>query len=247
MDLSMRSASTKAAIAALLLGALPLAALAQTRTEVAAEEFGGTLGNFTQTNPNWGNMTITGGIVHGSFASQTDALQSVVYSGSGSFAGHQYSSIKITALPFISADYSIGVTCFASTDTNGARDHYSVTIQAGGAGPTYVTVLDKVVNGTRTQQHSASVTWSVNDYVSLDCDGTTVTVMKGTSHATASALGGSFTWTDSSLTTGNPGIAGSGSSSGATGDSWSGGTVSAGGGGSVVPIISHNRRQRAVH
>jgi hypothetical protein len=190
-----------------------------TRTSIATAD-GTSLTNFTQLNPNWGSIEISTDVFTAS-ASNGSNEAAAVWSGSGSFTNDQYAEITIGGLAFLSADFAMGVICRASTDQNGARDFYFAYVAADSGGPNYTTVLGKVVNGTRTVLHSASNAWANGDEISLETEGTTVRLCKNTV-----ALGGSFTQTDSSLSTGNPGIVANGSI--LTGDDWVGGNLSTG-------------------
>lgn len=139
--------------------------------------------------------------------------------GAGSFTDDQYSSIVITALGNVSTSYSIGVICRASGDTDTVRDFYEVLVLSDSNGPNYTTQVNKVVNGSRSALDSTSRAWAVNDRVELECEGTTIRAMKnGVTF---------FTTTDSALTTGLPGIAGSNDQvdTNSTGDDWEGGNL----------------------
>jgi hypothetical protein len=127
-------------------------------------------------------------------------------------------------LTFQSTGYYIGVAVRCSADTDGARDYYALIVSSDAAGPNYTTRLIKIVNGSATTLHSASVAWASGDTVELEVEGTTLTGMKN-----GSALGGSFTQTDTSLTTGKPGILGAtDTDTSATGKNWVGGNLTAG-------------------
>jgi hypothetical protein len=127
-------------------------------------------------------------------------------------------------LTFQSIGYYIGVAVRCSADTDGARDYYALIVSSDAAGPNYTTRLIKIVNGSATTLHSASVAWASGDTVELEVEGTTLTGMKN-----GSALGGSFTQTDTSLTTGKPGILGAtDTDTSATGKNWVGGNLTAG-------------------
>ena len=195
------------------------------RSAVATENFSGTLGNFTQVNPTWADLAITSGVVHGDAtgADSGGEVGAAVYSGAGTFSNDQYSSLVIGGLSWQSLAFNIGVIVRASTDTNANRDYYQVVVASDQAGPNYTTILSKVVNGTRTQLHSASAAWANGDRIELEAEGTTIRVMKN-----GTALGGSFTQTDSALSTGKPGIAGSGDSTHISGDDWEGGDLTSG-------------------
>jgi len=192
------------------------------RSSVATDNGALTGGNWTQLNTDW--ASVTGGTVFGASAANSNNEAAAVWSGSGSFSNDQYAEITIAALSFLSVDYAMGVIVRASTDTNSARDFYFATVAADSSGPDYTTVLGKVVNGTRSVIHSASVAWSNSDLLSLEAVGTSISVFKN-----GTALGGSFTATDSDLSTGKPGICANGDGASPTGDDWVGGDITADG------------------
>lgn len=189
-----------------------------TRVSVATAD-GTSLANFTQLNSDWGSVAIDSGVFSASAASNVNEA-AAVWSGAGSFTNDHYGEITIGGLSFLSGDFVIGVICRASTDTNAARDFYFAYVAADSGGPSYTTVLGKVVNGTRTVIHSGSVAWTDGDEISLEAEGTTLRVCKN-----GTAIGGSFTQTDAALSTGKPGIVANGSAP--TGDNWVGGSLSA--------------------
>lgn len=189
------------------------------RSLIASDAFA-SMANFTQVNPNWGNVTAASGTITGSFSGSDAAgeVQAAVWSGSGTFSNDQYASLAIVGLAFLGSSDGIGVIVRSSTDTNGSRDYYQVFIAADSAGPNYTTIFSKVVNGTRTQLHSASSAWANGDRVELEAEGTSIRVCKN-----GTALGGSFTQTDASLSTGKPGVCASGVT--VTADDWEGGDI----------------------
>lgn len=187
------------------------------RVSVATAD-GTSVANFTQLNSAWGSISVGSGVFSCS-SSNTANEGAAVWSGAGSFSDDQYAEITIGGLSFLSGDFAIGVICRASTDTGAGRDFYFAYVAADSGGPNYTTVLGKVVNGTRTVIHSAANAWANGDKISLEVDGTTLRV-----HKNVTALGGSFTQTDTALTTGKPGIIANGSSP--TGDDWVSGTLS---------------------
>lgn len=206
----------------LLLIASPLYA---TRTSIATD-------NFNRAGPalgaNWATLNNLAGddmkIVASARvtgATSGSARAAARWVGAGSFTADQYSSLAITALGFLTTSYSIGVICRASADTDSARDFYEVLVLSDSSGPNYTTQVNKVVNGTRTTLNSASRAWAVNDRVECEAEGTTIRGLKN-----GSAF---FTTTDSDLSTGNPGIAGSNDQVDAdsTGDDWDGGNLTA--------------------
>ncbi len=191
------------------------------RTVIATDNGALTGGNWTQLNTDW--SSVTGGTVFAASASNGSNEGAAVWSGTGSFTDAQYAKITIGGLAFLNSAHAIGVIVRASTDTNAARDFYFAYVAADTAAPNYTPVLGKVVNGTRTVLHSATVAWANGNTLSLEVDGTTLTVFKNDV-----ALGGSFIQTDASLSTGKPGICANGPAP--TGDDWEGGNITAGGG-----------------
>lgn len=179
-----------------------------TRIVVATDNFNrASLGaNWANQNTNWGTVQTSGSTVFTANASNTNNEAVARWVGAGSFTDDQYSEVTIGGLTFLSASFAVGVIVRASADTNGDRDHYFAEVQADSGGPNYTTVLGKVVNGTRTELHSAALAWVDTDKLSLEVEGTTLRVCKN-----GTALGGSFTQTDASLSTGLPGILANGS------------------------------------
>lgn len=191
------------------------------RSPVATDNGALTGGNWTQLNAvNWGS--VTGGTVFSSSATNTNNESAAVWSGSGSFSNDQYAEVTISGLSFQGSDYVMGVIVRASTDVDTARDFYFAYVAADSSGPNYTAVLGKVVNGTRSVLHSASMAWSDSDTISLEVVGTSLSVFQN-----GTAIGGSFTTTDTDLSTGKPGLIANGSVP--TGDDWVGGDITSGG------------------
>jgi hypothetical protein len=203
------------------------------RTLIASDNFnrvGPALGaNWAQLNPlNAGDVEIGGSdYIFNGFTAATGEGGAARWTGAGSFSNDQYASLVLDFIDdFISTAYNVGPICRASADTEGGRDFYwaAVACQAGGGG-TWATSFGKIVNGVRTQFHSANVAWSVGDRIELEVEGTTVRLCKN-----GTPLGGSFTTTDSALSTGKPGVHAAGSSAAIRGDDWEGGDITAAGG-----------------
>lgn len=182
--------------------------------------------NWAQLNSFWGNIAIaSSSYVYGTNSNRQPGDGAAArWVGAGTFTADQWASVQIVALPYQSATYNIGVICRASGDTDSNRDYYFAAVSADSPGPNYTTTLGKVVNGTRTVLYSASVPWAVGDRIELEVEGSTLRVCKN-----GTALGGSWTVTDTSLTAGQPGVLSGGSVVG--GDNWEAGGFSAGGGG----------------
>jgi hypothetical protein len=191
------------------------------RTSVATDNFNvsSLSSNWTQINPEYGSMTIYGSARVASSHSQPPSNAQAARWNANSFANDQYSSLKIEVLTWLGNNYHVGVICRASGDTNGNRDLYYVTVANVNGGSPYYTAFGKIVNGTHTSFHVADVAWTVGSRIELECEGTTIRAMKD-----AVALGGSFTQTDSSLTSGNAGIYGGGGDY-VAGDDWEGGDL----------------------
>ena len=197
------------------------------RTQIAFDDFnraGTALGS------NWTTMnTAVGGDVlidssvkfKGQFGLQADSNRaSARWSGAGTFSADQYSECRLeglTGAPY-GATTSVGVVCRASGSA-GTRTFYSFTMIPATPGA-YETSLEKCVNGTRTVLYAGTVAWVLNDLISLEVEGTTIRACRN-----GTALGGSFTVTDASISTGAPGVIASGAT--IFGDDWTGGDVTA--------------------
>lgn len=182
-------------------------------------------GNWTQLNTDWGTVGVSSGVCACN-ASNTNNEGAVVHSGGTYTANSQFAEIEIGGLSFLSADFLIGVIICASTDTGAGRDCYFGYVAADSGGPNYTTVMGKYVSGTRTVLRSATSAWANTDKVGLGkFDGVVVLLKNRVPLAGTWADGAStFSQTDSSLTTGNPGIIANGTSP--TGDNWVGGNLS---------------------
>jgi hypothetical protein len=192
------------------------------RTLIASDAFSGTLSNWTQTNSIWGSLAISSGqITSNSGSMVNDSTPSMRWTGSGTFTDDQYSSLTIKAFAFLDINYGLAVTVRNSTGADGAQDYYGAAVHGDGSG-NYTTRLFKVVNATYTSLYSASMAWATNDVLSIEVEGTTLRLCKN-----GTAVGGSYTLTDSSLSTGVPGIAGQGGNT-MMGDDWEGGNITAG-------------------
>jgi hypothetical protein len=177
--------------------------------------------NWSQRNPNWSSIAITASTVFWASASNANNEACAAWVGSGTPTNDHRSEVSVVTFDFQSIDYCIGVACRVSTDIDGARDFYFAFVAGTSGGPNYTTVLGKVVNGTRTVLHSASVSWTAGDEISISCVGSTISVQKNTVD-----LGGSFTQTDTDLTTGTWGIIANGPA--LQGDNWNGYSITGG-------------------
>jgi hypothetical protein len=194
------------------------------RTSIATDNFNrASLGSdWAQlNNGNAGAISIDSSIrIKGQYASQpTDQHAMVRWVGAGTFTDDQYSQVKlVNPLDNVGANYRHGVIVRASADTDSTRDCYEAYI-AQDSVTTPTTYLAKWVNGTRTGLYSATQTWAANDTISLEVEGTTLRVCRN-----GTPLGGSWTVTDSSITTGLPGVS---ATHGCYSDDWEGGNMGA--------------------
>lgn len=152
----------------------------------------------------------------GQFGTQpTDQKATARWIGAGTFTNDQYASIKIVLAPSIPGN-PVGV-CVRASGSAGTRTLYEAFVD-GNVG-TQTTSLNKWVSGTRTVLYTdTAITWAANDLISLEAEGTTLRVCKN-----GTPVGGSWTLTDASISTGVPGITVAGS--GIFGDDWEGGNV----------------------
>lgn len=206
------------------------------RTSIATDNFnraGPALGaNWTELNAlNAGSPSIVAStVMQGGSAGHIAACR---WDGAGTFSNDQYSSIVALDLTFSSANYAQGVICRASADTHTARDYYFFVVLSNQVG-----ALGKIVNGTETILHSDSVSFANGSRIELECEGTTIRAMKD-----GVALGGSWTVTDASLSTGKPGIAPVGGDEVCTADDWEGGDITAGSA-SIAPLLVNLFKRR---
>lgn len=188
------------------------------RSSVATDDFNrASLGsNWTQTNPAASNIAILSSIV---IYSDAASSATAYWSGTGSFTTNQYSKLKVTGLANLSTGYWIGVACRMSADINSQRDSYVYIVYANGSG-TYRTDIGKYVDDVWTQLDTADLTWSVGDTIEIECEGTSPTTIRGYKNGVQQQ-----STTDSSLSTGKPGVSAAGNSSSVTGDDWEGGNL----------------------
>jgi hypothetical protein len=193
------------------------------RTQIATDNFNrASLGaDWANLNAGWGSVSIESSTVAYSSGAWVIGSQEAVarWVGAGTFTDDQYASCVILETPYQSVDYYCGVCVRASADTDGSRDYYGAIVQFDRASSPYPTVLFKVVNGTYTSLYNATYAWAVNDRIELEVEGTELRVCKN-----GTPLGGSWTTTDASLSTGKPGIIVSGSTA-VSADDWEGGNI----------------------
>ncbi len=173
----------------------------QRRVQVISDDFnrtGGLLGS------NWTDLiTASTALIVNDMVRGTSLItgSAAIWTGSGTLTANQYADVEIRSLNNLSTDYWIGVLLRASTDTDANRDYYLARVFENSAGPTYTTEISKVVNSSLTVLYSAAQSWTVSDRIGLEAVGTSLMLTRN-----GVALGGGFTLTDSTLTTGRAGI-----------------------------------------
>jgi len=192
------------------------------RTAIATDNFN--RADAPGLGPNWGNV--------GQFATSSGVMRinasiniygggggpsAARWVGAGAFTADQYSSLVLTGT---GTDFSyVGVIARASADQDAARDYYLYRMR----GIFGTTDLVKCVNGVETTLSAtpATLTWVDGDRIEIECEGTTIRgLQNGVVRHTA---------TDSSLTTGAPGVFGAHVSVVPPfGDDWEGGNITAG-------------------
>lgn len=190
------------------------------REAIATSNFTGTNGdppaNFTALNSGDGTITID----TNRFESNTSfSLLDSRWTGSGTFTDDQYAKCVVTGLSNPGGLQKTGVVARASADTGSGRDMYRAYVLEDN---TTAIVLEKIVNGSVTQLNSTNVGAFANgDTVEIECEGTTIRSLRnGTQVASV---------TDSSLTTGKPGICSElGFGPNTFGDDWEGGNITSG-------------------
>lgn len=197
------------------------------RTSVATDNFNrASLGtsDWTQLNTSAsGDVQIdTSTRIKGQYGTQPGGNRAAArWVGAGTFADDQYASIRLATNPAAgdSPTNSCGVIVRASSGTGASRNYYEAyVVQSASASVT--TVLAKWVSGTQTVIATGTSTWATNDLLSLEAEGTTLRVCRN-----GTPLGGIYTVTDSSLSTGAPGV--TMSSFGVLGDDFEGGSIAA--------------------
>lgn len=209
------------------------------RTQIATDAFTratlNSTGDWAQLNSAWADVQIYSSVSAngaGAWIPTNNNCAAARWVGAGTFTDNQYASVAFSGLAFQSQANWVGPVVRASADIAGARDYYFAAITADSAGPTYTTFLCKCLDSTITTLYSAAVTWSNGDTLDLEVSGTTLTVCKN-----GTALGGSWTQTgQADLTTGLPGIAGSGGSTSIMATDWYAGSVSSA---SAAPIVAY--------
>lgn len=147
----------------------------------------------------------------------TDQKATARWIGAGSFTNDQYASVKLVNAPTSGSPGNTAGVCVRASGSAGTRTFYEAFVEANVTSPP--TSLSKWVSGTRTVLYSdTAITWAANDLLSLEVEGTTLRVCKN-----GTAIGGSWTVTDSSIATGVPGVVMSGVY--IYGDDWEGGNI----------------------
>ena len=192
------------------------------RSSVATDNFNRTSldGNWTQLNAGNGSITIFSSVrVGGSHSQPPDAGMAALWNAD-SFADDQYAQLVIETIAYINKSNHVGVIVRASTDTGSGRDYYYVTVGGDQFGSNDNTTFGKIVDGTNTEfVQNTDTDWAVTDTLELEAEGTTIRVLRN-----GVALGGSFTTTDSDLSSGSAGLIGGGADN-MTGDDWEGGDI----------------------
>jgi hypothetical protein len=201
------------------------------RTLVASDNFnraGPGLGaNWTQIN-NWagGDCTIASSTVlqgaGGGASGSVISTGTIMWSGAGTFPDDQYSKATISAFDFQSTAYSACamVRCSGDVNVNGGQmDYYAAVVFLDAAsGGTHTTALVKVVNGTQTTLGATvGIVYSNADTVECEAEGTTIRFFKNGVEQ--------YTRTDSSLTSGKPGVLLAGAGITTRLDDWEGGSL----------------------
>lgn len=143
-----------------------------------------------------GNSRVTG-----QFSASGNDSPSMRWTGSGTFTNDQYSSVSLLGLSILTSTVRAGVRvrCGAGTETAGISG-YEAYIQYDGSG-TYTTILAMHNGATFTTLNSGTLAWANTDLISIEVQGTTIRLCKN-----GTPIGGAWTQTDSTLTTGQPGV-----------------------------------------
>lgn len=139
------------------------------------------------------------------------------WSGGGTFTDNQYAKATVGGLSWAGFNSQVGVIVRASGDVDGAADHYRLCIWDD-AVSVRTTKLIKMVNGTETTLDTRTQAWDNGDTIELEAEGTDLRAYRN------GAL--LYTVTDSSLTSGAPGMFMRGASNNPTLEDWEGGNVS---------------------
>ncbi len=169
------------------------------RLTVAADEFnreGGPLGG------NWEDLiTATPFLIVNSVARATSVIAGSAARWRDAVGPNQGAGIEIRSLGNLSTDFWSGVILRASADLDAGRDFYVGRVFENSAGPNYTTEISVVQDSTITVLHSAAMPWVIGDRLELEADGSILRMFRN-----GTPLGGSFTLTDTTLSSGQPGI-----------------------------------------
>ena len=191
------------------------------RSLIASDDF-----NRASLGANWQQLNSAGAgnaviiastLLDGTASPPTEDGSAIGWIGAGTFSNDQYSSIIATDLSFGSVGTGMGVIVRASTDADATRDYYYFSVRTNGVG-----FFGKIVNGTETVFNTGAVTFTGGDRIELEAEGTTIRCCKN-----GTPLGGAWTATDSSLSTGKPGASPYNGAAGCNGDNWEGGDMAA--------------------
>lgn len=220
--------------------------MARTAVSGVADAFGASplsVTDWTQVNTGLAGDVQTDGSGHykGQYGTQATDQKASAYwvgSGAGSVTDDQYAATQIVNDPD-GAGSANQTTAGVAVRMSGSGATKSMVEAYVDADVSALTRLVKWVSGTRYQIASSSaINWAAGDYIVLECVGQVYTVSKGTSEAGATAIGGSFTYTDdgttngAAITSGAVGIVASGT--GILGDDFTGGNVSS----AAAPVIT---------
>jgi hypothetical protein len=186
------------------------------RVLIASDDFNradGALGaNWADIDPTWGTVSITSNKVGGGSGEGAASR----WIGAGSFIDDQYASVVVGGIA--TTNDWVGAMVRVGAGTNASRSYYLLAFTDTAPQQTY---LVKVVVGTSTTlKTDTSVSWANGDRIEIEVEGTTLRGMKN-----GVALGGGYTVTDSSISSGLPGIWCNSNTHLITGDDWQGGNL----------------------
>lgn len=168
--------------------------------------------NATSLGGNWTLNKGTFGINTNALYPRTASDDCAAFWNAASFAANQFAQGTITAIAADSFAIGVAVRC----NTSAVASFYFAYAYRN-VSPNVDVEIGKYVSGTYTSL-TTTTGWVVNDVLRLEISGTTLTLKRNGSTLT--------TTSDSSLSSGSPGISGYGSSSAnAKLDNWSGGDL----------------------
>lgn len=193
-------------------------------TDVATDDFSGTLGSFTEQLSATNTMAITSGLVHASFSGTTLTDFAQTMRNTGTFSESQFSEIEVSNFASASGYFGVSVQC---TGTGSSRQLYAAYIRGFNK---QVTIAQRTSGGTiTTLAGPTTITFADNDKLALGFDSATgkLTVYKNRVAADAALTDVAVSGT--AFSGGRPGIVGGGSSSTVKGDNWVGGDLGSSG------------------